>query len=121
MSVHSGIPVPYTVGVKRWAEGGSEDAHGNRVDSWAAPVPVPVHAVGPRVQEEPEDPRRYVVVEGLTVYAPAGTTVGAHDRVVWPFPGGTEYEVDGPVADWTRGPWRHPTAGVVVQLTDVRG
>lgn len=80
--------------------------------------------------DEPADPHRAVVVEGLTVYAPAGTAVGVHDRVVWPFTvdaagavvaSGEEYEVDGDVADWTQGPWQHPNAGVTFDLTRTEG
>lgn len=123
------IPTPWTVGVRAWSQSG-RDAHGNPVPSWAPPVPVRVHAVGPRVQTEPGEPNRTVVVEGLTVYAPAGTVVGEHDRVVWPFKvddtgavtfAGEEYEVDGDVADWTSGPWPNPVAGVTFDLTRTEG
>lgn len=117
----SPIPTPFTVGVRVWSSGPGVDRHGNPVQSWAAPVSVPVHAVGPRLQDgdrEPEDTRRAAVVEGLNVYAPAGTTIGAHDRVVW---GGVEYEVDGDAQDWTKGPWPNPAAGVVFTLTRVEG
>lgn len=114
------IPAPYVVGWRAWSAGG-RDAHGNPTDSWADPVPVPVHAVAPRQQTEPADGNRNLVIEGLTLYAPAGTTVGEHDRVVWPHPGGAEYEVDGDVADWTAGPWPNPAAGVVINLTRMEG
>lgn len=111
------VPTPWLVGVRRWSTAGV-DRQGNPVSTWAAAVPVPVHGVAPRTQQEPDDPNRWAVVEGLTVYAPAGTTVGAHDRVVW---AGVEYEVDGDVADWSRGPWANPAAGVVFDLTRVEG
>lgn len=88
------------------------------MQQWAEAVPLPVHGVAPRVQTEPDDPNRYTVVEGLTVYAPAGTSLGAHDRVVW---ADREYEVDGDVADWARGPWANPAAGVTFDLTLVKG
>lgn len=116
--VDSLIPAPWTVGHRVWTATGEVDAHGNPVEGWSDPVPVPVHAVGPREQTEPSDPHRTVVVEGLTVYAPAGTAIGVHDRVVW---AGEEYEVDGDPADWTRGPWPHPTAGVTFDLTRTEG
>lgn len=116
----SPIPTPYTVGVRVWSSGPGVDRQGNPVQSWAAPVPVRVHGVAPRLGEdrEPDDTRRAAVVEGLNVYAPAGTTIGAHDRVVWD---GDEYEVDGDRQDWTRGPWPNPAAGVVFTLTRVEG
>ena len=53
-----------------------------------------------------------------------------HDRVVWPFVqdntgavllAGDEFEVDGPVADWTSGPWSNPVAGVTFDLNRVEG
>lgn len=124
------IPTPWTVGRKTWAGGGGVDAHGNPLESWSDPVPVPVHGVAPRLSDEPGEARRWLVVEGLTVLAPKGTVIGEHDRVVWPFAVdaagapttvGDEWEVDGPVSDWTRGPWPHPTAGVSFNLTRVEG
>ena len=123
------IPTPGTVGHRVWSQSG-RDAHGNPVQSHAAPVALPVHAVGPRLAQEPGEPGRWQTVEGLTVYAPAGTVVGEHDLVVAPFVvdetgtvlhAGDEYEVDGPVADWTRGPWPNPAAGVTFNLTRVEG
>ena len=125
------IPAPWVVGVRRWSQDGPVDAHGNTGWGHGDPVPVPVHAVGPRVQEEPGDPRRWVVVDGLTVYAPAGTVVAAEDVVLWPVAlradgtldasAAVEYQVTGPVADWTRGPWVNPVAGVTFDLETVKG
>lgn len=123
------IPVPWVVGRREWQPGSVVDAHGNTEDGWGEPVAVQVHAVSPRLSDEPSEARRHVVIEGLTVYAPAGTVVGEHDRIVWPFAVrdgapvvvGDEYEVDGPVSDWTKGPWRNPVAGVVWNMTRVEG
>ena len=110
----SPIPVPWRVGHMVWTQGG-RDRHGNPVSSWAAPVPLPVHAVAPRISEqnEPDAPNRHAVVDGLILYCPAGTRVGPHDRIEWE---GVVYDVDGPVADYTAGPWDNPAAGVVVEL-----
>ena len=125
------IPAPHVIGVRRWRSTGSVNAHG--VEEWAhsAPEPVRVHAVGPRVQEEPGEARRWAVIDGLTVYAPAGTMVAAEDVVLWPVvvsPDGVvdvsragDYQVAGPVADWTHGPWVNPVAGVTFELEQVRG
>ena len=124
------IPTPWTIGHRVWSSSGEPDAHGNVEDVWADPVAVAVHAVSPRLSDEPVEARRHLVVEGLTVYAPAGTQVGEHDRVVWPFIqdgtgavllAGDEFEVDGPVADWTSGPWSNPVAGVTFDLNRVEG
>lgn len=125
------IPTPFTVGHRVYTEAGGFDEHGNPVATYSDPVAVPVFGVSPRLQEEPDDPRRAMVVEGLSVYAPAHVTgVREHDRIVWPFVvdvdgvvllSGDEFEVDGPVADWTKGPWPNPVAGHVIHLSDVRG
>ena len=123
------IPTLWTVGRRVYSETG-RDAHGNPRPSWAAPVPVPVHAVGPRLATEPDESGRWPVIDGLTVYAPAGTVVGAHDRVVWPFTvdaagavveAGDEYTVEGGVMDWTRGPFSNPVAGVTFDMLKVTG
>lgn len=123
------LPTPWTVGVRAWSQHGV-DAHGNPVQAHADPVPLAVHAVFPRTHDEPGEPNRWQTVEGLTVLAPAGTVVGEHDRVVVPFVvddtgavlvHGDEFEVVGPLGDWTRGPWPHPTAGVSFDLTRVEG
>lgn len=112
------IPTPWTVGVRAWSPTGGVDRQGNPVSTWAAPVQAPVHGVAPRVVTEPGDPNRHAVVEGLTVYAPPGTTVGPHDRVVI---ADQEYEVVGEVEDWTVGPWLNPAAGVVINVERVEG
>lgn len=125
------IPSPHVIGVRAWSGGEEEDAHGVPSSTHALPVPVNVHAVGPRVQAEPGDPRRWVVVEGLTIYAGPGVTVGEHDLVLWPCrvdhdgnlvtSEAVEWEVVGPVADWTHGPWDNPAAGVTFDVQQVRG
>ena len=125
------VPTPWTVGHRVWSQSG-QDAHGNPVQAHTEPSPLAVHAVYPRMRQEPGEPNRWQTVEGLTVLAPAGTdtVVSEHDRIVWPFVvddfgtvllAGDEYEVDGPVADWTRGPWSNPAAGVTFDLTRVEG
>lgn len=111
--IESPIPTPYLVGVRAWLPDGVEDAHGNPAEAWDVPAATPVHGVGPRLAEEPGDARRWLVVEGLTVYAPPGTRVHEYDLVEWE---GETYQVDGPPADWTKGPWRVPTAGVTFDL-----
>lgn len=115
----SPIPCPWQVGVRAWAPAG-RDRHGNPAPGWAPPVPVPVHAVAPRVSEqtEPGDANRHAVVDGLILYCPPGTVIGARDRVEWD---GQTWEVDGPAADYSRGPWHNPAGGVVAELRRVEG
>lgn len=105
----------YTVGVRAYVEGAT-DAHGNPIDSWAAPVDIDVYAVAPRTSSEP-DPARSEVVVGLQVMAPPGTTVDHRSRVVVD---GVEYEVEGDVADWTRGPFGF-APGVLINLKRTGG
>lgn len=126
------IPTPYVVAVQRLTFEG-EDAHGNPVEQWSDPDPLFVHAIGPRVQEEPGDPRRWHVIDGRTVYAPAEARdrVTGDDRVLWPVTltddgrvdvtGAVEWAIDGDVADWTFGPWSNPVAGVSFDITTTRG
>lgn len=121
------IPTPWWVGRRVWSQG-PRDAHGNTRSVWGPPVPTPVHGVGPRVMEidEPVRGNRSLVVEGLTVYAPAGTVVDARDRIVWPLwvdddgqvvGVGQEYEVIGEPEDYSAGPWLpNPVGGVVIQM-----
>lgn len=112
------IPTPWTVGVRAWTSGPDLDRQGNPVQRWSDPAPLAVHAVAPRIREEPAGSRRWEVVEGLTVYARAGTVVDAHDRVVVD---GVDYEVVGDVARWDRGPWDNPVAGVTIDIVRVKG
>lgn len=111
------LPLLHTVGVRAFGAGGpGYDAHGNEVPSWGDPVPVAVYAIAPRPSEEPQ-PGRSEVISGLAVYAPADTVVGPRDRVVID---GEEWEVEGELGDYTRGPWGYPF-GVVINVTRVEG
>lgn len=110
------FPTPHVVGVRAF-QSGVTDAHGNPVESWAAPVDVPVHGLSPG-SDEPHSTNRDLSIISWTVYAPAGTAVGPRDRVVV---SGREYTVEGEVRDWTRGPWRASFAGVVFELRRAEG
>lgn len=91
----------YEIGVKRYQEG-AEDAHGNSVDSWSAPIKVSVYSVAPTTSDEPFQAGRDSVITGLTVLAPTGTQIGPYDRVIWL---GEEYSVKGDIGDWNHGPF----------------
>lgn len=110
------IPTPHTVGVRAY-QSGAEDAHGNPVESWADPVDVPVHGISPG-SDEPHVTNRDLSIIEWTVYAPAGTHVGPMDRVVID---GREFEVEGEVKDYSRGPWVNAVAGVVFELRRAEG
>lgn len=105
----------YTVEVKRHSTGAA-DSMGVARSEWGEPEPLEVYAIAPRTSTEPV-PGRGAVVVGLTLLAPAGTSVGAQDRFIVD---GDEYEVEGKPGDWTRGPWRW-AAGVSIDLTRTGG
>lgn len=106
----------YFVSVKRWQEQGGEDAHGNAVEGYAAPVQVEVYAIAPSTSAEPESGRN-LVVTGYTLLAPPGTVIGPHDLVVLD---GEDYKVDGDPGNWNRGPFGY-TPGVSISLTRAEG
>lgn len=90
-----------TIEVQRYSESTVRDAHGNSVASWTSTA-VGVYAIAPKQSVEPDELGRRAVVTGLTVYAPLGTDVRPHDRVVLPH--GVTYEVVGEIAVWDNNP-----------------
>lgn len=107
------IPAPQSITVHRYTLGAA-DAHRNAAESWVADAaPTLVHAVAPGASAEALQTGRDVSQVAWTVYAPAGTPVAARDRIEWQ---GETYLVYGEPADWSRGPWTHPAAGVVIEL-----
>lgn len=107
------------VGVSVYSPG-ELDAHGERVPVWAPLRDVVVDWVAPWQTSEVPDGSRQSVVVGVQLGSrePVAT---ARDRVVYPYPGGDLYEVDGEPADWRHGPWLNPTAGVVTNCRRVEG
>lgn len=110
------FPLAHTIGVRTF-QSGATDAHGNPVESWAAPVSVAVHGISPG-SDEPRSTNRDLSLIEWTVYAPAGTTVGPRDLVIVR---GREFTVEGEVKDYTLGPWANPVAGVVFELRRAEG
>lgn len=107
-----------TLGVKRRTLG-MKDSRGNRAVTFGDPQPWPVWGLAPGGNEDPMRPNRDLSRVVWTVYAPADAKApGEHDRVVVD---DVEFDVHGRPGDWTRGPWPHPTAGVVVELEAVTG
>ena len=106
------IPTPYSIAVKRW-QAGALDAHGNPAATYSAPEPIAVHGIAPGPSAESVAAGRNIDGVAWTVYAPAGTVVGARDVVIV---GGVDYEAVGDSLDWTRGPWANSAAGVVIEL-----
>lgn len=97
----------------------TKDALGNDVPTFADPIDWPVRQVDPGAMSEPREPHRDASVVVFTVHAnPHPNTPTARDRVIVD---GDEYAVNGHPKDWTRGPWRNPVAGIVVELRNVEG
>lgn len=117
------LPLTGTIGLRKRSQG-APDAHGNRVESYAAAIPVQVYGWGPRSPEgtaEQDTGRRDLVPIGMTVYAPASVAalVDPVDRIEVPY-GGDLFDVDGEVNDWSHGPFM-PGAGCVITLRRAEG
>lgn len=107
-----------TLGVRRRILGAT-DAHGNPIISYADPTDWPVWGLAPGAQTENPADNRDLSVIAWTVYAPVSDAAPTElDRVVVD---GDEYDVNARPADWTRGLWPHPTAGLVVELRRTEG
>jgi len=96
---------------------GSEDAYGNPVESFGAPVTVPGCAFDPGASQEVYEPGRNPVTTAPRVFAPVGTVVTARSRVTVR---GKVYLVDGEPAEWWN-PYTGSTPGTVVTLEAVDG
>lgn len=108
-------PLPYIVG-HRVYQSGLEDAHGNPIPGWAAPVDVRAMWWSPATQEPLLAGHDREVVDVVVVVA-STTTVGARDRMVVE---GREFEIVGDPLDFDHGP--HLPAGVrPVNLKRVTG
>lgn len=107
------FPAPHTVTHWRWSKDGT-DPHGNPVPVYA-PEEAKVHGWAAPAPEERTNER---VVIDMRLFAPAGTVVDSRDRFT--LGDGHTYEVQGPVQDYSFGPfgWR---PGVVVNLLRVEG
>lgn len=109
------LPTPHSVGRRAYIAG-AKDRHGNPIDTWGDPVPTPVYSIAPKTIVEPET-GRFLVVEGLTVQAPPETRFDSRDLVVID---GVEYQIEGGVKDWNRGPFGY-SPGISIDLTREEG
>jgi hypothetical protein len=110
------LPTPYVVGVRKRVTG-AKDAHGNKVVTHGATTFISVYSIAPAYSNEPFEAGRQAVVTGLTVLAPSGTTIDEDDLVVID---DKNYEVDGEIASWDRGPFGF-LPGVSITLKRVEG
>lgn len=112
------IPTPWTVGVRRHVEG-AVDRYGNVGESWGPVEPWPVHGWSTASAEPWTASRPNLLEVDLVLYAPpTADAPTARDVVVID---GAEYRVEGEPQDWTRGPWPHPSAGLVYALKRTEG
>jgi hypothetical protein len=112
--------VSEVIQVLRYQEDATRDRYGNPVPGYAAPVDVGVYVVSPRQSVEEDEVGRRPIITGLTVYAPLGTVVAAHDRVI---ADGLTYEVEGEPAVWDGNPHsaRRSHGGVQFNLVRSEG
>lgn len=94
----------------------TRDEYGNDVVGAATEIDVPGCAVAPRTSSEDVQARDQVI-EGLTVWMPAGTDVRPTDRVRR---GGLLYEIDGEAGAWSS-PFTGFRGPVQVSLTRTAG
>ena len=111
------IPSPYTLTIRVRTEG-AKDAFGNVTVTWPERE-WRVRSVAPGAMADPANPNRDLSQVAYSVHADADSGLPTRlDRVVLD---DEDYDVDGDPADWTRGPWANPAAGVVVLLTRSEG
>ena len=111
------LPTPYRLPLRERVAGDRDD-FGNVEWTWVEREWA-VHGIAPGVMDEPMMSNRDLSRIVYTVFGPkrdAPTTESAEIQV-----DGEWFPIDGKPKDWTRGPWEHPTAGVVVELTRVEG
>lgn len=96
---------------------GAEDAHGNEIESWAAPVSLGIYAFAPGESVEPMIPGYDRVITTPTLYVPTATVLTVRDRITV---GGALHEVDGDMLPF-RNPFDSLMDGNVVNLKKVTG
>lgn len=87
--------------------------------NWDDPAEQDVEGCGvqPRTSVEPSQDARTAVIVGLTVFMPAGTVIGPHNRLRVR---GDDYEVEGEPGEWIS-PFTGWAAGVEVAVKRVSG
>lgn len=112
----SGFPAGETITVVRPGSVVGTDGYGNDVRGADVETDVAGCVVAPRASTENVEARDQIV-EGLTVWLPAGTDVRATDKIRR---GGVLYEIDGAPGAW-RSPFTSLAAPTQVSLTRVTG
>jgi hypothetical protein len=112
----SGFPAGETITVVRPGPVVDTDGYGNDVRGADVETDVAGCAVAPRTSTENVDARDQII-EGLTVWPPAGTDIQATDKIRR---GGVLYEIDGDPGAW-RSPFTGLAAPMRLSLTRVTG
>lgn len=97
------FPLPWTAGHRVYSEG-ADDAHGNPIRSWAAPVDVPTLWWSPSSTEPLLAGHDRVSVD-VVMAVDSALAVSPHDRFVLD---SKEYEVIGFPEDYDHGPYVAP-------------
>jgi len=97
--------------------GTGEDAHGNEIETWAAPVALGIYAYDPGGTSEPVIPGYDRVVTTPTIYVPSVSILVPRDRVTVR---GKLFEVDGDTSDF-RNPYDETMNGNSINLKAVSG
>jgi hypothetical protein len=97
----------------------STGRYGDPDRDWANPAELAITGcvVAPRDPQEDRENGREAVIVGFNVYAPAGTSVLATDRLRVR---GQDQIVDGETGVWTN-PWSEVTEGVEIRTRVVNG
>lgn len=110
----------YTIGHRVYTPDATDDL-GNDVETWEDPVDLKVYSISPSASladREPSEPSRDAVITSYTVLVPRGTTLDPHDRYVID---GEEWEQDGELGDYTRGPFSNRVGQLVLNLRRAEG
>jgi hypothetical protein len=111
--------VPTLQVLRRIVDSENTDAHGNPITTYADPVDWEVDGLAPGASVENSVDNRDLSIVVWTVYAqPSANAPSDLDLVMV---GDDTFAVNAHRADWTQGPWMHPTAGDVVQLKRPEG
>lgn len=114
------LPTPYAVRVREPVAGPPDD-FGNPTVVWTE-ADWPVHAIAPGAATEPTQSNRDLSVVAWTLLGPKVAGYPTSARAEVRLPGESAWlSVEGLPADWTLGPWDHPTAGIVVELRRADG
>lgn len=114
------LPTPWTVGHKAY-QGEQYNDWGDLIETWADPVELPVYGIAPGGSEsnaEPDPSRPFVsTTKQLLMPLESAQGLTPQDKFILD---GVEWEQNGDVLDYTKGPFGW-SPGVVVNIKRVTG